>query len=647
MFDDIDQKLLSEYAPNLKQLDIKDFKKNGDGDWEGYKKRYAQKAASAGFEQKGFQNLPYETKWNTPFRDTTNQAKRYDGITPNYKYIGEKSYKPLMHTGFNVQKTSLWDKSKKLYNDYASKTSTSLPDYNADRLRATFNGIDTKEKTVSKLTSMLGMSSEYEGFNRISKQSFNIDYTHNWDDKTYEFWKQMQRDETRKYVRNIGDSVDPFAKESVTQYAREVDHVTALEKNRPPNMSQMESSKYNARIAEAKAIADNTPRDLSRSRDAAQLEEIKKRLESSRNDFKNFFNPMDKKELDMLQSAHDRLEERMRRYNGNFTSDMIHNYEIDTPQSVKNSFSELYEKRKNLNSDINAALESRGKGGFLPPSIVQKRRELEEVNREIMARGNGINPYTTTESHVYPQKKFGDGFGWEDPYRMPTPTHIKDSYRPTYGTTGYGLGFKNSMAASRTEHLARAAHYMNPFGAGASSSFQALKETMGLMNKQQQLMASQARGLARIPHNIVPIAAAGMLYMNMADNKGPGEIIEDFVSMAGGLHGWRVGSALGGALNIGNKTKFLGLGIGGITGAATGYLLGTAVVGGINDITSNDSKIRSFAKKLGTKESTVTMPETRQSLTARQASLQKLSRSGLNDRGLLLGNESSVLVGII
>lgn len=586
----------------------------------------------------GFQNLPYENGWTTPFRDTTNQAKRYDGVTPNYSYVGEKSNKPLMHEGFKVQKTSTWDKAKKIYNNYASKVGDKLPDYAGDRLRATFNGIDTREKHVSKLTKMFGMKSEFEGYNRISGQSFNIDFTHGWDDKTYEYWKQMQRDETRKYVRNIGDSVDPFAREPVTPYSREMDHVRALEQNRPPNMSKMENSAYDSQVAKARAVADRTPQNINRSRDEAQLAEIRKRLDSSKNDFKNFFNPMDKKEMDMLQSAHDRLEERMRRYNGHYTSDMIHSYQVDTPQSVSGSFSDLHARRAELDKDIKERRAKKGKTLADERSISMLSSELDFVDRSITARGNGVGA----------DNKFGHGFGWEDPYKIPfSPEHIKDSYRPTYGTTGYGLGFKNSMAASRTEHLARAAHYMNPFGAGASSSFQALTETMGLMNKQQRLMASQARGLARIPHNIVPIAAAGMLFTSMADNKGPGEIVEDFVSMAGGLHGWRVGSALGGALNIGNKTKFLGLGIGGIAGAATGYLLGTAVVGGINDITSNDSKIRSFAKKLGTKESTVTMPETRQSLTARQASLQKLSRSGLNDRGLLLGNESSVLAGIM
>ena len=118
--------------------------------------------------------------------------------------------------------------------------------------------------------------------------------------------------------------------------------------------------------------------------------------------------------------------------------------------------------------------------------------------------------------------------------------------------------------------------------------------------------------------------------------------------MGTGLQGWRMGTALGGGLTkAGGLGRFLGLGLGGIAGAATGYLAGTAIIGGINDITSNDSSIRKFAKKMGTKEMLVNTPDTRQSLTARQASLQKLAKSGLNDRGLLLGNESNVLAGVL
>jgi CHASE2 domain-containing sensor protein len=39
--------------------------------------------------------------------------------------------------------------------------------------------------------------------------------------------------------------------------------------------------------------------------------------------------------------------------------------------------------------------------------------------------------------------------------------------------------------------------------------------------------------------------------------------------------------------------------------------------------------------------------ENRQTLTARQVALNKLSRSGLNDRALLLGNEAAALKGLI
>ena len=74
---------------------------------------------------------------------------------------------------------------------------------------------------------------------------------------------------------------------------------------------------------------------------------------------------------------------------------------------------------------------------------------------------------------------------------------------------------------------------------------------------------------------------------------------------------------------------------------------GTALVGGVRDIMSNESSIRKFAKNVSTKELTVGQQNTNQSITARQASLQKLAKSGLNDRGLLIGNEASILSGVM
>ena len=227
-----------------------------------------------------------------------------------------------------------------------------------------------------------------------------------------------------------------------------------------------------------------------------------------------------------------------------------------------------------------------------------------------------------------------------------TPEHTK-TFRPEYGLTGYGLGFKNAMAASRTEHLARAMHYMNPVGAGGGSLLQGVRESFGLMNKSQQMQYQQARGFSKLMHTMVPATALGTMIYSMNQGDDPNEIASTFLGIGVAVHGWRGATALGGALTAPNSLmRAVGMGVGGVLGAGTGYLIGAGLVEGISDAMSNDSHIRKFAKKASTKEQFVSSPDTQQSLTARQASLQKLARSGLNDRGQLLGNEASILNGI-
>lgn len=640
MFEDIDKSMLTEYAPSLKRLNLEeDFKNSGYTDREEYKRSMIKdKVSSSNSRSDSKQDLPYTIDRNihnheTPSsqKNSTIQSKRYDGSSTNFKYIGEKSNKPYIDKRIPVQKTSFFDKIKKKYTDYVGKVADRLPTYKEDQLRAAFNNIDVRPTMMGRLTGLFGMS-EFEGYNRISKQGFNIDFTSGFDDKTYEYWKQMQREETSKYVRNLGDSIDPFTKETPSEYGRQAQYVNELGRTDTSDMSTSELHNHRANLnLERNKLDGMTPVD-NRMRDSKQLAEINKRIDQTKNDFKQFFNPMDKKELDMLQSTHTELTERMRRYDGHYNSSLINQEELKSPASIKESFKDLYERRAQIASQIKENGPAR--------SNVYKERVAQSLWNQQHAIDREIAAKASSEG-------FGNDF--VRPVSSSTlgrPDHVKDSYRPTYGTSGYGLG-SNAMKASRIEHLARFGHYLNPFGAGGESGLQALKESFGIMNKQQKLLAKQAKGLGRITHNIVPIAAAGMLFSDMMDHKGPGEIIEDFVSMGGALHGWRTGSALGGALNIGQKTKFLGLGVGGAVGAATGYLIGAAVVGGINDITTNDSGIRKFAKKLGTKESLVTSPDTRQSLTARQQSLQKLAKSGLNDRSLLLGNESSILAGLV
>lgn len=484
---------------------------------------------------------------------------------------------------------------KDTWNSFIKNRAESLNDPRKDAITAHLLGTELKEtvggKTrglVNKGLSALGFDVgssdklvEYKGVNRITGASMDITHLGDMTEKEQAFWKQMHREETLKHVRKIGGFADPFS----TQTFNNTSNMGPV---KPPSIEDIDN----------------------------QLKTITGRLDESKNNFKQFFNPIDKQEVNQLESARQELLERKRRLNLGYGGDHISTQNV-MPDSVKASFSDLYDRRarlmdsiKNMNpNDMHTASWYNG-----------VKTELDGINKKLASEKLDNKPIISSAS-------------------MGTPDVIKNTYKPTFGFTGYGLGVKNSIAASRSEHAARAAHFLTGTG-----GLQAIKESFGIMNKQQKEIAKTARGFGKLTANIVPLAALGFIGSGMAADENPYKMFTDQMAMAGGLQGWRIGAAAGGALTSGKFMRGAGLLVGGIAGAATGYLATTAVFGGVADIMSNDSSIRKIAKKISTKERTAVMPETRQTLTIRQANLQKLARSGLNDRNTLLGNEASILV---
>lgn len=521
----------------------------------------------------------------------------------------------------------------KVFNKLVSGLSKEIPNSVADMMTASNMGLQTKQTIAGKLGSFLG-ASEVTGHNFITGDSINIDYLSNKIGKqplsisendgviskffknnlnkyrdrvgasNLEYWKQMQIEETSKSVRQRGANINPF--------------------DSGENIDYLRQQVYGG---DKKAIG-NADLHYIKHRDTVQLKEVEKRIADSQNNIKNFFNPIDEAELKMLQTTQSELSERIRRIDGNYGAARLNTDAIDIPNSVSSSFEDLHNRRM----EIMKTIESRPAGNlYNERSNALLKKELNEINGKLSNQADIYNKATNS----IPNSSM-----------MTVPSHTKD-FTPTFGTSGYGLGFKNSMMASRAEHLTRAAHFFNPFGAGGLSAMQAVSDSFGYMGKARRMQAAQARGLAKIPHAAVPALGAAQLILGMSNNDSAGQIFEDIFATGTALAGWRAGSALGGGL--GGKGpglgRLVGLGVGGVTGLAAGFLAGTALVGGVRDVMSNESKIRDFAKKISTKETTVSQVSTNQSLTMRMASLNKLAKSGLNDRGLLLGNESSILAG--
>ena len=260
---------------------------------------------------------------------------------------------------------------------------------------------------------------------------------------------------------------------------------------------------------------------------------------------------------------------------------------------------------------------------------------------------------------------------------------IKLTYRPGEGVNGYGLGLNKFLASSDTALLGRGLGFMTFAGAGESlmNSFGILTATQQAVNNKEISMFKRAFSNA----SMIRMGALGSILYSASTDQGLGGFVSDNLTYAGALQGWRVGTSfsplakhaanaignvaatpwrmakagddmiLGRSPNVNfwtpastSKASRLAWGAaGGITGAAIGALAVTAASAAISDITSNQSTIRKVAKNISTRTIYASTSTNSATSSSRQAALNKLARSGLNDRALLLGNEARILGGII
>lgn len=236
-------------------------------------------------------------------------------------------------------------------------------------------------------------------------------------------------------------------------------------------------------------------------------------------------------------------------------------------------------------------------------------------------------------------------YGGQRSSKLQKPKHI-ETFEPRYGSQGLGMGWRKAVNASGAEHARRALHFANPLG---TSGREVLMNSFGLLNHQQSNMLKNAAMSQRFGLAMIPASVFGYSLYQMSEGASGTQILSDNASFGGAMMGWRTGASVGATLTRTGSTvmRTLGMAAGGTAGALSGLALGMGVVEGVSDVLSNESVIRKFAKKQSTKEIYTHSRDTRQSLTARQSALNKLSRSGLNNRNLLLGNEANVLAGLM
>lgn len=520
---------------------------------------------------------------STPSDYQFSERANYNG---QVHFVGPEPQKPFLE---RLKSGPLGESYRNLVN----KAAMMQPNNVHDVLTATFHGVQVEGTFVGKFGGILG-GAESVGINPLTGEKMNLNYLSNMSEKEVEHWKQMHIDETSKSLRHRGSNIDPF-NTNINNKLTKADVVEAKETLK--------------RLAEKDltGLSEGAVKNIKTTQEKAS------KVISDYSESKEFRQTRKAEDLKQLREVEAKI------------NNIEPLYKKGSENSIKNLPSR-YRMNKQYKKDLKS----------------QAAELKERIKR------NDMNFHTSDFRHE-PLKLAEHGVPLKAGFEQTKDIHPKiyshtKGFIPTYGTSGYGLGFYNSLHASRAEHFTRAMHYLGPLG--VFSGMTALKESFGIMHKNQARLAQQAVGLGKIPHLLVPGLALGTILSSMSDGAGAGEIAGDLFAMGTMIHGWRAGTALGASpFREASLGRLIGTGVGGITGAATGLIAGTAVANFIGDIHSNDSSVRKTVKKMASKEMFAHSNDSQKSLTARQASLQKLAKSGLNDRGLLLGNEASVLKG--
>lgn len=213
-------------------------------------------------------------------------------------------------------------------------------------------------------------------------------------------------------------------------------------------------------------------------------------------------------------------------------------------------------------------------------------------------------------------------------YKYAGKNEVKD-----FGLTGkYGQ-------ATAMDHLRRAGN----FAVGSGAFSENVLNALGMTTRHQK-----NSWLAR---TMIPASAGYFAYdaVDTGDYAG-------FAGFAGAeigfLSAFRPAKELGhalskGVLRMGSKSSWLfGAGLGVTAGVITGAAVGGAAYGA-SLLGSNDNIIQKTAWDLNKPLFNTQGMQTQNTLSARQRALNKLSKSGMNDRGAMLGSESMIMRGML
>lgn len=245
---------------------------------------------------------------------------------------------------------------------------------------------------------------------------------------------------------------------------------------------------------------------------------------------------------------------------------------------------------------------------------------------------------------------------------------IKSDFHRSQGNVGTGskiggasMGYSIGLGGHRRASQAALA------GSAVFDTARAFSEnslnSLGIVTNQQRMQFKSSGLLGKAGALIGPGLGAATIFSTIADGGDMYETMTFNLAAASGMAGFTAGSRLGGSLFEGakiTKNEYTGLNqlkggkmrfAGGAIGGAVGFAAGAALVGGgmwaASDLTSNDSVLAKMAKGYSKLASNAGTEQNNRTLTMRQQALQQLSQSAINDRASLLGNEASILRGVL
>jgi len=178
---------------------------------------------------------------------------------------------------------------------------------------------------------------------------------------------------------------------------------------------------------------------------------------------------------------------------------------------------------------------------------------------------------------------------------------------------------------------------------------------MGMLSKANKEAVNKGGMLTKAFHLAIPGFTMFGLAATVADGGDGFDYAADVAAAEiGMLGGWRAGKAVAhtaasplGSSRKAMTTRFAAGIAGGVAGAVTGALALGAAAGVVRSMGDSNNSIKQSAHEIRSTDLVSDFVMNQNTLTHRRKALDQLSKSSLNNRGQLMGNEAMIMRGIM